>query len=423
MRRVLPAAEFTTWLERFLPGLTAGEPASLLTPAIVTDRADGQLVHLDGLNLSRAGCMWSIATALPAGDVRGQALAASAAQHADAGLTGVASGDYMGDHWLATFAATMLEASEAYDHSLSISTDSALIWRPLDTSDLPVLASLSAVCLAADGGLPFAADPGFFSPRYLPEAPGKTLGAFSPAAGIVAAAAVRQEECGATIVGQVHPDWRGRGIGATLIRWSTTQADALLEACPDAERVVEIATESLTPTADRLYRRHGFAQTFAEDVMRRDLDEPLPETPLPPGITLTTWQPPLAGAFYEAYWASFRDRPGFQGMSRADWIAWATDDDDFVPEMSLLASAGDLPAGFAICDHSWVAQIGVRPEWRGCGLGAALLGEVLRRFRDVGSTEVALDVNVNNPTARRLYDRLHFVQIGRRARYTRQDHT
>lgn len=302
-----------------------------------------------------------------------------------------------------------------------MSTDSALIWRTLDANDLPALVLLSAACLAADGGLPFAADPGFFRPRYLPKAPGKTLGAFSPEAGIVAAAAVQQEACRATLVGQVHPAWRGRGIGAALIRWGTTQADALLEACPDAERVMEIATESLTPAADRLYRRHGFAQTFAEDVMRRDLRAPLPETPLPPGITLTTWQPMLAGAFYETYWASFRERPGFRGMSRVDWIAWATDDDDFAPEMSLLASAGDLPAGFAICDDGWVAQVGVRPEWRGRGLGAALLGEVLRRFRDAGRAEVALGVNVNNPTARRLYDRLHFAQIGRRARYTRQD--
>lgn len=306
---------------------------------------------------------------------------------------------------------------------MNTSTDSALVWRTLDANDLPALVSLSAACLAADGGLPFAADPGFFRPRYLPEAPGRTLGAFSPTAEIVAAAAVGQEACRATIVGQVHPAWRNRGIGAALIRWGTAQADALLKACPITERVVEIATESLTTAADRLYRRHGFAQSFAEDVMQHDLSGPLPETPLPPGIILATWQPKLAEAFFEAYQASFRDRPGFPGMSPADWIAWATEDEDFVPEMSLLASAGDLPAGFAICDDSWVAQVGVRPEWRGRGLGAALLGEVLRRFRDAGSAEVSLGVNVNNPAARRLYDRLHFVQIGRRARYTRQDNT
>lgn len=119
MRRVLPAAEFTAWLDRFLPGLAAGEPVRLLTPATVTDRADGQLVHLDGLNLSRAWCLWSIAAALKASDARCPALAASAAQHANAGLAGVASGDYMGDHWLATFAVAMLESAETYGRSLA----------------------------------------------------------------------------------------------------------------------------------------------------------------------------------------------------------------------------------------------------------------------------------------------------------------
>ena len=67
MRRVMPPDEFRLWLRRFLPDLTRGEPKSLLTPATVTDRSDPQLVHLDGLNLSRAWCMRSIAAALLGG--------------------------------------------------------------------------------------------------------------------------------------------------------------------------------------------------------------------------------------------------------------------------------------------------------------------------------------------------------------------
>lgn len=112
MRRVLPRAEFGRWLDRFLPNLRAGYPPSLLTPAHVSDRTDGQLVHLDGLNLSRAWCMWAIAAALPAGDARCAILTRAAESHAAAGLTGVDSGDYMGDHWLATFAVMMLECAE-----------------------------------------------------------------------------------------------------------------------------------------------------------------------------------------------------------------------------------------------------------------------------------------------------------------------
>lgn len=108
MRRVLPAEEFRAWFVRFLPGAARSEPVALFQPATVTDRTDPQLVHLDGLNLSRAWCMKSIAAALPAGDPARAALEASAARHATAGLEHVASGDYAGEHWLASFAVYLL---------------------------------------------------------------------------------------------------------------------------------------------------------------------------------------------------------------------------------------------------------------------------------------------------------------------------
>ena len=110
MRRVLPPAEFRTWLGRFLPGIARGEPRNLFVPAKVTDRSDPQLVHLDGLNLSRAWCMRHVAAALPEGDPARKVLAASAARHAEAALRHVASGDYAGEHWLASFAVYLLSA-------------------------------------------------------------------------------------------------------------------------------------------------------------------------------------------------------------------------------------------------------------------------------------------------------------------------
>ena len=108
MRRVLPSAEFRDWFRRFLPDVARGEPKTLLEPATVTDRSDPQLVHLDGLNLSRAWCMRSIAAALPKDDPARKALAEAAARHAEAALRHVASGDYAGEHWLASFAVYLL---------------------------------------------------------------------------------------------------------------------------------------------------------------------------------------------------------------------------------------------------------------------------------------------------------------------------
>ncbi|MFV9504198.1 MAG: DUF2891 domain-containing protein [Oscillochloridaceae bacterium umkhey_bin13] len=113
MRRVLPPAQFTAWLTAFLPGLADGLPTQLLQPATVSDRSDGQIVHLDGLNLSRAWCFWSLAGVLPTTDARRPVLLAAAERHATAGLEGVGSGDYMGDHWLGSFALYMLDCAAA----------------------------------------------------------------------------------------------------------------------------------------------------------------------------------------------------------------------------------------------------------------------------------------------------------------------
>jgi hypothetical protein len=98
MRRILDAGAFRDWFAEFIPNV---ERCALLTPAVVSDRGDAQGVHLDGLNLSRAWCLKGIAAALPAKAV----LLHDAAQvHLDAALQHVESGDFLGEHWLGTFA-------------------------------------------------------------------------------------------------------------------------------------------------------------------------------------------------------------------------------------------------------------------------------------------------------------------------------
>ena len=101
MRRVLAPAELVRWLHALLP---RGLPAALRAPAIVSDRTDPKLAHLDGLALSRAWCLRRLAAALPPADPLTVELAAAAAVHAASGTAHVATGDYMGEHWLASFA-------------------------------------------------------------------------------------------------------------------------------------------------------------------------------------------------------------------------------------------------------------------------------------------------------------------------------
>ncbi|HWA88963.1 MAG TPA: DUF2891 domain-containing protein [Rhizomicrobium sp.] len=100
MKRLLPADEFAPWFDAFLPRRAAREPKVLFEPAIVSDRRDGKIVHLDGVNLSRAWCMRAL----------GADFGDAAERHIEAALGHVA-GDYMGEHWLASFAVLALTAS------------------------------------------------------------------------------------------------------------------------------------------------------------------------------------------------------------------------------------------------------------------------------------------------------------------------
>jgi Protein of unknown function (DUF2891) len=106
MSRVLEPHVFREWLTKFLPRAEDGEPRTLFTPATVTDRSDGQIAHLDGLNFSRAWCWRLIAHRLcertwPAIESAIETHLASAVNHV--------AGDYMGEHWLASFALMALD--------------------------------------------------------------------------------------------------------------------------------------------------------------------------------------------------------------------------------------------------------------------------------------------------------------------------
>ncbi len=94
MRRVLPPDRFAAWLSKFLPGLPKDGSTKWLAPGVVTDRSDGKLIHLDGLNLSRAWMLQGIAAALPKGDTRVRTLRATADAHANASLPSVTSEHY-----------------------------------------------------------------------------------------------------------------------------------------------------------------------------------------------------------------------------------------------------------------------------------------------------------------------------------------
>ena len=349
----------------------------------------------------------------------------------------------------------------------------SVTWALLPFEVEDELVSLAGRCLAADGGLPLAADPAFLRRRWL-AAGVLTIQGRDHDGRLIAAGAVRPTTGtgGVTFCGLVDPGARGRGIGTRLLTWGLAQATRENQqatnrdrrATGDGQRVigegrqvagsprrvfgegqravserqqvigegqrvlgegqqaareeqVTVETESLTAAAEELFAAHGLRQVFAEDVMRIDLAGVVPDVVWPAGTELGAWSAADAARFHRVYEAAFRERPGFPGWSAGEWIAGVTEDDDFRPRWSVLATVPGLgDAGFVTASVDWIVQVGVVPAARGRGLGGALVTEALRRMRADGATQAWLDVNVDNPAVL-LYRKLGFEHRGRRARF------
>jgi hypothetical protein len=102
-----PRRDAASWLQTYLPRLAAREPATLFRPVVPSDRTDGKIAHLDGLNFSRAFALYEIAPLFPEAAQRVARI--SADEHLSAALPHV-EGDYMGEHWLASFALLALRS-------------------------------------------------------------------------------------------------------------------------------------------------------------------------------------------------------------------------------------------------------------------------------------------------------------------------
>ena len=108
MTRVLDDREFETWFSKFLPALH--HQSAVFTPAVVSDRTDPKLIHLDGLNFSRAWCLLHISEKL--NQKNSVYFRTLAEKHLQASLPWLASGEYGGEHWLVSFALYALTCSE-----------------------------------------------------------------------------------------------------------------------------------------------------------------------------------------------------------------------------------------------------------------------------------------------------------------------
>lgn len=188
----------------------------------------------------------------------------------------------------------------------------------------------------------------------------------------------------------------------------------------------EIRCENMTDEMIASYAAQGYILAFAEEVMRYDLSQALPHVALPIEVAYAVWEPERTHDFFRVYHASFCDRPGFPDWSEAKWIDWTANDPSFRPDLSMLAMVQGQAVGFVTnaedeeAQQGYLIQIGVHPQWRGQGLGAALLARSLHVWREAGRAAAMLHVNSNNPGAMHLFQQLGFMSIARRGKFVRR---
>ena len=184
---------------------------------------------------------------------------------------------------------------------------------------------------------------------------------------------------------------------------------------------VRVVSECLSDAEALRWTAAGYLLVFEEVSMDRDLTDTSAARPArwPQGTTLVDWGVAAADASFEVYAAAFRERPGFPGWSRSEWIDAFTGDDDFLTAASFCVLRDGVPVGFVVCSTGWIDQVGVAPAHRRLGLATALVIEATARMRALGIGVARLHVNTNNPGALATWRRLGWRESGRRGRFER----
>ena len=193
-----------------------------------------------------------------------------------------------------------------------------------------------------------------------------------------------------------HPDHRDGAVAAALL-------DVVAERGGELETIVPAAADDLVG----LYRGRGWVQ--AREILRMELDvtqEPRPPV-WPDGVSVRTYRDDDAAAVHTLMVEAFADNAEVV-LPFDRWQPWMTDDPGFDAGVWFLAEAGAELVGACLCwAEGWVKDVGVRPAWRGRGLGEALLREAFAEFHRRGLATVGLKVDSDNPTgAVRLYERV-----------------
>jgi len=247
---------------------------------------------------------------------------------------------------------------------------------------------------------------------------------FSLEGKVVGLATVEQRQHARIFIGgDVHPDYRGRGIGTHLLRLNEERAQQhVAEAQADARVSMLSWVDERSTAAQHLLEQHGYNKIRSFWRMKIELHEAPPTPKWADGITVQTLadNPGLFRAVFEADEDAFKDHWGFVPGTFEDWEHWTSKRENYDPSLWFLAMDGNEIAAVSLCEDEkeqggWVHSLGVRRQWRRKGIGEALLYQSFGEFYKRGIHEVYLGVDASSLTgATRLYERVG-MHVHRRA--------
>jgi mycothiol synthase len=209
----------------------------------------------------------------------------------------------------------------------------------------------------------------------------------------------------ASTAGFVHPEARGRGLGAGLVDRAETRAPRL-----GAERL-NAWTYGADRAARALFESRGYREERRFWEMAIDLEDPPAEPEPPEGLRIETFREDDARAFHAAAGEAFAGEWGFAGMPFEEWWEMRRSGETYDPSLWFLVREGADVAAVCRCEAGrrgggYVGLLGVRKPWRRRGLGVALLHHAFGEFYRRDERRVSLGVDSENPSgATRLYER------------------
>jgi len=242
----------------------------------------------------------------------------------------------------------------------------------------------------------------------------------SPEGQVVAAASVDHREHSRLFTsGDVHPEYRGRGIGTYLLRLTEMRALEHIPLAPQGVRVtLNTSVSNLDAGSQRLLEKQDFKLVRQSWRMAIELNGAPPTAQWADGITVRTMAPGMERAVFEADQDAFQDHWGFMPREFEEWEHWTVKREGFDPSLWFLAMDGDEIVGVSLCKDEkesggWVHDLGVRRPWRRKSVGLALLYHSFAEFYRRGIHNVYLGVDAQSLTgATRLYERagMHVVR-------------